>query len=371
MELGGYGFEKTELLKITEEIYELKGKKQAAELQLGSEQFHYEYIPKRKQLAEHEVVFKLLWIIPTSLLVLASLVIVVYFYFNTHLFKDNGPLGVLYLFAMLTLVFGGYTAFRLWKREIHMLTLLYISKNPERSSAYIEKHEIHTFQKDEMMSKKRIEMLEEEIASLSKRIEELTKKQEEILDHKNKTEELLKNHDVISDKQTDNGEKSGKFSLKQDSLANVNIQELFEYYSKEESYIKNHLRELDARLQQLNKSITKIDDDFEQAKRTCVLFGGIYIFIVLIQSVFTGYLASFTSLLCIIISLGLFFYVERKCKKPIILYLIENEKPVIQEYAFARNMLPVKFQRKEILDMMNGLQMTLDEIREKKKLLDA
>ncbi len=371
MELGGYGFEKTELLKLTEEIYELKNKKQATELQLSSEQFHYQYIPKRKQLAEHEVLFKLLWIIPTSLLVLASLVIVVYFYFNTHLFQNNGPLGVLYLFAMLTLVFGGYTAFRLWKREIHMLTLLYISKNPERSSAYIKKHEIHTFQKDEMMSKKRIEMLQAEIDGYEKKIEELTKRQEDILEEKNKTEKILKENAVLLNKGIEEKDSKGKLSLKQDSMNGANIQELFEYYSKEESYIKNHLKELDGRLQQLNKSITKIDDDFEQAKRTCILFVGVYIFIVLIQGVFTGILASLTSLLCIVISIFLFLYVEKKCKNAIILYLIEHENPVVQEYAFSRNMLPVRIKRQELVEKITGLQLTLDEIQAKKKLLDV
>ncbi len=371
MELSGYGFEKSELLTITEDIYELKNKKQAVELQLASEQFHYQYIPKRKQLAEHEVFFKLIWIIPTSLLVLASLVIVIYFYFNNNLFVNNGPLGVVYLFAMLTLVFGGYTAFRLWKREIHMLTLLYISKNPERASAYIEKHEINTFQKDEAMSKKRIEMLQAEIDVYEKKITMLTKQQEEILEQKNNTKDFLKQNDAWLDKKEGKADNKGKFSLKQDSMNNANIQELFEYYSKEESYIRNHLKELEGDLQLVNKSITKIDDDFEHAKRTCVLFGGVYIFIVLIQSVFTGVLASITSLLCIIISLFLFFYVEKKCKKAIVLYLVEHEKPVIQEYAFARNMLPVRLKRQELVERIISMQSTLDEIRAKKKLLDV
>ena len=45
MEIGGYGYEKPELLKMAEQIYSCKCEKQDLELQLSSEKFHYSYIP--------------------------------------------------------------------------------------------------------------------------------------------------------------------------------------------------------------------------------------------------------------------------------------------------------------------------------------
>ena len=63
MEIGGYGFEKSKLLKITEDIYALKSKKQDLELTVFSEKFHYKYIQKRRDMVQNEVYSRLILII--------------------------------------------------------------------------------------------------------------------------------------------------------------------------------------------------------------------------------------------------------------------------------------------------------------------
>ena len=118
MELGGYGFEKSELMKIAEEIYDLKGKKQDLELTLHGEQFHYQYIPKRKNLVEHEVTFRLLWIIPITIGVLIALIFMFSYIFDVAGVGREGEaaaaMGVGFLGTTLLAVFGGYAAFKLW-----------------------------------------------------------------------------------------------------------------------------------------------------------------------------------------------------------------------------------------------------------------
>ncbi len=370
MELGGYGFDKPELLKIAEEIYSLKSKKQDLELTLHSERFHFQYIPKRKHLAEHEVTFRLLWIIPVTFVVIASICMVVYYIFHSDELVANGPIGVLFLFAMLIMVFGGYTAFRLWKREIHMLTLLWVSKNTEKATSFAKKHDINTFQNDEEVSRTRIEMLESEITSIEQRILQLEERQKQLLEEKRKGEEYLRKKGVLYDENPKTFQSDKKFSLREDSMNSVSIQELHEFYMKEEQYTRNYLQQLENKVQQINKQITRIDDDIEGVKKTCFFVICTYVLLVMIQSIFSGFLGAITSVLCIFITIAMVFYAEKKCKLPLILYLVEHEHPMIQEYAFCHNMVPVRLKREEILEKMTTLQLELEGIKEKKKALD-
>lgn len=374
MELGGYGFEKPELLKIAEEIYALKGKKQDLELSLHSEQFHYKYIPKRKNLVEHEVIFRLLWIIPITVFVIAAISYIILYITNIDEYGREGQvagaMGVALLGTTLLAAFGGYVAFKLWKREIRMITLLMFSKNSDIASSLASKYDINTFQNDEELSKTRIEMLESEIASIDQQIMLLDERQQQLLEEKRKGEEFLRQKGVLFDEKPNALKTNGKFSLREDSMNSANIQELYEYYVKEEQYTLNYMRQVDSKLQQVNKQITRIDDDFENVKKTCFFIVCIYISLIIIQSVFTGFMGIVTSILCIFISICLVIYVEKKCKVPFILYLVENEHPMIQEYAFCHNMVPVRLRREEILEKLEYLQLELEGIRAKKQALD-
>ena len=85
--------------------------------------------------------------------------------------------------VIFVVVFCGYPAFKLWKRELHILTLLWVSKNPEKAKEKSRKHDINTFQNDEEVSKQRIEMLEEEISNIEAGIKQLEEQQKQLLDY--------------------------------------------------------------------------------------------------------------------------------------------------------------------------------------------
>lgn len=374
MELGGYGFEKSELIKIAEKIYELKSKKQDLELTLYDEQFHYKYIQKRKNLVEHEVTFRLLWIVPITLAVLLSLVYIIWYVFDIgnvgRVGEAAAAMGVGFLGTTLLTVFGGYAAFKLWKRELHMIMLLWLSKNSEEAAAFSKKHDINTFKNDEATSKQRIAMLEEEISGIETKIKQLEEQQKRLLEDKKRSEDLLRSKGILFDDNPGLLKSNGKFSLREDSMNGADIQELYEYYSSEERYTLNYLHEIDIKLQQINKQITNIDDNFDNVKKIGLYVVCIYILLIILQSVFTGFLETITSVLCIFISVSMVIYVEKKCKTALILYFVEHEHPMIQEYAFCHNMVPVRVRREEILEKMKGLQLELDGIRAKKKTLD-
>ncbi len=370
MELGGYGFEKSELLKVTEEIYSLKSKKQELELTLQSEKFHSKYIPKRKKLAEHEVTFRLLWIVPITILVVAALIILIYFGLQPNIFVGNGILGVIYLFAMLILVFCGYTAFRLWKRQIHMLKLLHYNKDSEKATAFAKKHDLNTFQYDEEVSKSKIEGLEAELVHIEERMSQLEERRKQLIEEKRRGEDFLKEKGILFDDHPNAMKMQGKFTLREDSIAMGDIQELHEFYTKEIHYLNQRLLQLDGEVQKINKQISKIDDDFEVVKKTVLFYVVIYVFLIIIQGAFSGMLGSIFIFICIVMLVVGAFYVEKKCKMPVILYLVEHDHPAIQEYAFCNHFVPVRIKREEVLEKITYTQKNLEDMKKKKEELD-
>ncbi len=366
MELGGCGFEKSELMKIAEEIYDLKNKKQDLELTLHGEQFHYKYIPKRKELVEHEVTFRLLWIIPLTIAALTSLSYIVF-----ALCAREELDGLSFMFALFTTVFCGYPAFKLWKREIHMLTLLWLHRNPEKAAAFSKKHDINTFQNDEAKSKQRIAMLEEEISSIATRIRQLEEQQVQLLEERKRSEKLMREKGVLFDENPKLLKSNGKFSLREESVGAGDIRDLYECYVKEEQYNRDYLQQLDIKRQLLDKEIRGLSEDVEDLKRKGIIFICIFILMILIQGAFSGIMSGITSILCFCISIGMLIYAENKCKVPIIRYLVEQEHPLIQEYAFCHNMAPIRIRKDEITEKMNEIQKELDDIKKKKQALDV
>lgn len=369
MELGGYGFEKSELLKIAEDIYALKSKKQDLELTLSSEKFHYKYIPKRKNLAKHEVLFRLLFIVPITIIVVATICFMIYSVFNSDIFVGNGPLGIVLLFATLTSVFGGYITVRLWMREIRMLALLWMSRNPEKAAAFSKKFNINTFQNDEENSRNRIEMLEAQIAHINQRVSKLEDEQKQLLENKKKEDEFLKEKGVLLDGNPKRIHTNGKISLREESIGMGDAHALHEFYLKEEQYTQNYLLQLEGNLQRINKQIVQIDEDFEQVKKMILFFIVGYVIMILIQGAFSGLFASFTAIICFIVSLSVIFALEKKCAMPVILYLLEHDSSLVQEYAFRNNMVPVHIKREELLEKMQYLQNELEDIKKRRREL--
>lgn len=366
MEIGGYGYEKPELIKVAEQIYSCKCEKQDLELQLSSERFHYSYIPKRKQKIEGSVVSQLLFIIPLSLVVLGIVYIIFDYMKNYSEMSENGAAGVAFLFSVLLLVPVGYIDLKMIKQELEMLALLFISMKPEKSLRFAKKHDINTFQSDEIKSRERIKLLEEKIGFLDRKILELTEKQKTILEEKEQREEVLRRKGVLFDEKPDETKKTGAFSLKEESVSTQDALQLHEFYTHEEQYINNYLIQLDGRLQKINKEIVTIDDEFEIIKKQFLFFVIIYVLVAVVQSMFTGVVATITSILCIIGSVCYIIYLERKCKRPILLYLVEHDSRLTMEYAFCNGMVPVRNKRKELLETIEDYKKELAEIKKKK-----
>ncbi len=369
MKLDGYGFEKTELMSIIEEIYDLKSKQQDLKLSLNSEEFHYQYIGKRKGLVEHEVIFRLLFIIPITIFVVMILCTFGYY----MLYPDEID-GLTLLVGLLIITFLGYASVRLWIREIKMLTLLRRSRNSDYAIKYANNKEIHTFESDEILSREKIEMLKEQIQNIEGQIAELEEQQSLIMQQKERTEDFLRKQGVLFDEDPNKiKQEQGKFSLREESIALGDTRELFEFYSKEEQYLHKHQSELQVKLTKINKDISAIDDNFEGVVKMMVLFFMGYVLLILIQGGFadSSVMNAITSVICIFVSVGMIVYLEGKCKMPVIFYLVEHDNKYIQEYAFCHNMRPMRYARQEIVESMEKLEQELKVIKEKKRLLES
>lgn len=372
-------FEKSEFLKITEEIYTLKSKKKELELSLNSEEFHYQYIKKRRNLVVHEVVFRgLLFIIPLTCIVLYAFYCICFcFMYQKQTDTDvvmgvvskDGLMDVILLLMSLTFVFGGYAAIRLWIRQIRMFKLLLISWNPKKTIKIFEKFEINTFQNDEFRTEERLKWLKDEISSLENRLSILTKQQQDILDAENR-ERIISEQYNPNDSITDQFSQEGKFRLRKTNMGTADASLLHEFYLREERDVKQRLIRMEGQLQRINKRIVQIDEDFEEVKRKMKFSLIVYVFLIIIHSFFSGKAAVVTNFICLIVSLIYIFYVEKKWKQPILLYLIENESNLTSEYAFCNNIIPVKIERNEMLREIENCKKELDDIKEKKESIN-
>lgn len=142
---------------------------------------------------------------------------------------------------------------------------------------------------------------------------------------------------------------------------------LYKFYINEESYIQNNLVKLEGQLHHIEKEIVEINENFMEIKKKIIISLIVFVILILIQSAFTGVLSIVTSFICLIAGLMYIFYVEKRWKRPILLYLIENDSTLTTEYAFINNIIPVKMKREELIKEMNYCEKELMSVKEKKE----
>ena len=370
MEISHQGYEKSELLKVAEEIYASKSKKQNLELELSSERFHYENIAKRKELIGHEVVYRLFWIIPYTCLLIVGIWILIFCLLNPDEVSGDAFMGIALLAALLIIAYFGYQTVGLWLQEIRMIKLFLYSKKASEIPADAEKEDVDTFQKEIAVSEKKIEQLESEIAGLEQRIIKLTAQKEKILAGKS---DEWKNREYEKPNQEDDSEsikKNGKIALKYRDVSIDDKHMVYEYYLNKERYVNYRLIELDGKIEYVNKEIVAIEDDFEGIKRQVIFFGIVFLFLILIQGMLEGALATFSAIVCFAGMLFYMLYLEKKCKRPFLAYMVEHDSNLTKSYAFRTNMIPCWRKREELFEIRRNCEQELAEIKIMKEMLD-
>ncbi|MBQ9984502.1 MAG: hypothetical protein IJP29_07925 [Lachnospiraceae bacterium] len=367
MELGGFGFEKPELMKIAEEIYSLRHKRQGLELELTSEEFHQSYIPQRRNLAKGEVFQRFALIIPITAMLIGCVIYSLYYVINGAETRQSGADGVILLFAALFLAFGGYTDVLLIKRQIYLMRILSWSDNPEMAYRKGMENGVVSIQGDEQHSKNRIESLKSSVESIDLQIIELEERQKRLMAEKQRSEAFLKEKGVLFDEDPNKPQKKGAFSLKEDATGTLNAAMLDEMYAVEEKYLKGCINDLEVEIHILNKQITQLDDDFEAIKHNIIMTGCAFLFLLAIQVFLSGVIGFFTALFFAVASTAYIIYMETKCKRTVALYLIEHDNNLIKEYAFCHNLEPMHRKRSEILEHIEIYKRELADIKLKRE----
>lgn len=389
MEIGEYGYKKPELVSLSEQIYEYKEENRKLKFELSSEKFHYSYIPKRKKLVKHEVIFRLLFIIPLTLMLLICINYVCLFSLKLEQSKTesemtsettedewmmgdgsitlDGSMIVVFLLCLIMLVFGGYADIKLLIREFKMSARLIVSMNNVSAMRFAKKYGINTFQSDEYKSKEKIKWLETQIELNENKILALLQQRQKILEEKTKEEISSIENQGLSNNELQEGLQEGKFTLRKINMGTVDAAQLHEFYLREEQNINQRLLRLDGKLQRVEKKIVTIEEDFEEVKRKVKFSLILFVILIVIQGAFSGIAAIVTSFICLIVSLVYVFYAESKWKQPILLYLIENESKLTREYVFCNDIVPVKMERNEVLEEIQDCKKELADIKEKKE----
>lgn len=369
MEIIGTPYEKSEMLVIAEQIYETKGKIQDLTLSLEDEKFHAKYIPRRKELAYTQSASGMFYIILLSFIVIICLIS---FIVSARMGPDLGNSGIFLIAVGGIVIFGGYADYKLIRQQIEIFPLLHYNFREEKALRYSGKKQITTYQSDEIQSKKKIALLEEEINQLSEKLENLENTQQELLRKKEEKEQFLKDKGILVEPEEagERGFAKGSLSLKQRDDFSDNVQELFELYDNEEKYIKGYIDRLSFRLEEINREIIKIEDNYEVAKKKIII--GMLCFIILIglQSVFSDILGKISVLIACMISIAGIFYLDKVCSPPILLYLVEQESKWTNEYAFINDLIPVRYKRDELLEVLENNKRELRQVQDKKAALD-
>ena len=159
--------------------------------------------------------------------------------------------------------------------------------------------------------------------------------------------------------------------MKMDDAWTNDIQELDEYYRKEEAYLGQLLANVDRNIQLYNREITKIDSEFEQSKKLLLLAVIVFVLVAIIQNSLSGVAYTVSAIVCVIVSIISVIILENKCRIPIINYYVEQKSPLFEDYAFTHNMVPVAEKRQEYMECREKYEKELTEVKNKRKALDA
>lgn len=365
MELKEYGFEKPELLVVTEKIYATKGKISDLKIELDCEQFHAKYIPVRQKRLSEQAGSNMLVLIPLTLFLLICLSLVI-----VGIVSHEPIMGLFMLAGVIGLVFGGYFEIKLLRTQIEMMRILKYSGKEEKALQYAKKKDVNTIQSDAITSREHMDMLTTQIEALESELSRLQERQNELLSHKISAQQRMREQGVMFDEKPDTLSDSG-FRLKPGGMASLEVSELWEIYDKEERYLQSDLEQLNVNLQTINKRIVSIEEDFENSKKMLMFAGIIFVLMILFQAAFTGFGATVSSLLCLLISVAGVLYLDKKCTSNIVAHLIEIDSVFTQEYVFINNIEPAYRKRQVILRQMDEKQRELEEIKMKKDSLEV
>ena len=357
--------ETPELIRIAERLNKCNESKKMLELELANEEFKYKYIDKRKKLTSEKIKFRMAFIIPVTLIVAICISVFAIGCISIKRGIYNRALLLCMLASVLVLIALGYVYVKLWIPEIKMMNKFNRgNKNIDAESGTI------TFEQEEKNSKKRINMLRAQVQDLQQEIKLLQareKEQEALIYKKMAKNESADTKEEFSDDETEIS--NGKFRIKKEKLGQIQNDELMEYYDRELREYRNNLLRLEAENERLGKNIVDVDADFKQVKERIIIFIVSIAVMSFTQDIFSGVVYQILGVVICIVILVYFFWLVNVCTQPIIMYLVEHNSEIIQDYAYINDLKPISRRKIEIVEEIQECNIKIKEFEEKKRML--
>ena len=324
-----------ELVVIADRLNRCKDTKALLELELANQEFSQKYVTKRKKLTKEKVRTRMGFIIPVTLVLVVCIMVFADSVKDLKTYGYKSQFAMSILGSVLISIAVLYPFFRLWIPEIKMvLKLNRFNKNEDEDVGIV------SYDTEAEKNARKIKIIREQLSDLNEEmrlLEARKKEQESIIESRKRYEEELEA--LASD---------GKFKLHKDKMSNIHADELMDFYEREIKEYKEEKVALEREDVALHKKHLDIQEDFMMVKKRIIVFLFVVATLALVQNIFPGILYQIVGIVIGVYVIGYFIYLATACEKIIILYLVEKESKIIEDYAFIKGLVPTSKRRKEI-----------------------
>lgn len=241
-------------------------------------------------------------------------------------------------------------------KEIKVITQLLLNCDVEIVSDFVSRHNLNTILNDRKNIEKQIQVIQLRIDEKNKKLMELNIQKDEFTNVQKNRNNILHKHGIS----LDNQHLESNLSLKKCGVLDSDVSDLYEYYILKERHLNEHLSNIVEELQNKDKEMLRLEDEFEKVKKKLLLFVIIFIFAIAIQNLFDR--IDLLILIYIIFTVILIYY-YRTCKNTIVMYLIEKESSLTKEYAFVNDIIPIKSKKRDLLKEKKQCEIEIAEIK--------
>lgn len=359
-------FEKSRIVSLAEQIYTRKGKIRKLQFELESEEYHFKYILVRVRSTTEHIAINSVYCI---LFLCGWIALIICIAMGAFIRETETFVSIVVLSAIMVIltISGGGMTFMGWIRNI---SLMWNSRPTKKAREIAKKRDVKSYDVEYQTSKKKIEYLREEISHLNQEISGLQSEWDNyVSDLKNNIwdgKQKEKEEDTASPTES----KKKGLGLKVDSESNNDRLLLYNFYANQIKNDRDYQESIKVRIDSVNREIVDRKEKYDTAIHYLKMFMIVYVFLAILQSFLYGAMANIIASVCVIAAIIAIFLLNRICTKPIYLYWIEEEKPIMQEYAFKNGIIPLKYKRQDLIKEMESYEDEIKTLRELMKKLE-
>jgi len=326
MEIREVVYDNSEYKVIAEKLHSMKYNKDMLKLALDEEEFKYKYILKREDKTVTGVSARLVLNFPIMFIAVNLLIVLVELIIYSVELK-----GFVLIAGLFFLILIG--------------VLVYRYKKDTNNKLIIERSVLDKIAR----LKIQIKRADNDINVLTKKKQaiEMTYQENMLAIENDKQQEEVKKQETKQPKEV-----AGTFKIKKQ----LDEKDAIEEKKRQDAEIARLNKEIDKLKKEeseLKYKILAIDYDYEIVNESIFRFISVLITMVVAQPIFTGVMKHVIPVIYLVVSLVYFFYLVKVCKEPLIMYLVEHKKKIIQDYAFCNNLYPLSDRLDQIKEEIN------------------